>query len=293
MLLRKIITIILISCFVQHVTAQDSAEIIRNARSFVQEKEYKKAINLLKESIADDSTVLSYKKELFWCYYKQDSLNDARNTIHTILKSNHADDQCYQMCGYIYRALGRFTSCDSILKIGLIKFPNSGPLYNDLGERLNEQKNAKAIKCWESGIQKDPLFAGNYYNASLYYLNNKNPFWGLMYGELYVNLAPLGDKSITIRKKLLETYKNIFANIRLMNTAEFSSPFTKKYLTHLFKQEEISKKTLSLDDILMVRTRFLLDWYNDRNTVLPFHLFDMQRELLQRGIFGAYHQWLF
>ena len=114
-----------------------------------------------------------------------------------------------------------------------------------------------------------------------------------MYGELYVNLAPLGDKSITIRKKLLETYKNIFANIRLMNTAEFSSPFTKKYLTHLFKQEEISKKTLSLDDILMVRTRFLLDWYNDRNTVLPFHLFDMQREMLQRGLFTAYHQWLF
>ena len=290
---RKFILLLLLSlCFV-HSNAQDSSEIIRNARGYMQNKEYEKAISLLKESIADDSTVLSFKKELFWCYYKQDSLNKSLKTIQTILKTNQADDQCFQMCGYIFRALGRFASCDSILKIGLTRFPNSGPLYNDLGERLAEQKNILAIKCWENGIQKDPNFGGNYFNASLYYFNNKNPFWALMYGEIYVNLSPLGDKSITIRKKMLEVYKNIFANIKQMNATSFSTPFAKKYLTHLFKQEEIAKKTLSLDDILMARTRFLLDWYNDRNTMLPFRLFEMHRELLQRGLFTAYHQWMF
>ncbi len=287
------IFIILFVFSVINTFAQDSSEIIRNARGFVQNKEYEKAISLLKESILEDTTVLSFKKELFWCYYKQDSLNDAYRTIQSVLKSNQYDEQCFQLCGYVFRAKGQFGACDSILSMGLKTFPNSGPLHNDFGERLHEMKNAMAIKYWEYGIRKDPNFAGNYYNASLFHFENKNPFWGLLYGEIYVNLAPLGDKSIVIRKKMLEFYKNIFVNVKQMNADQFSSPFAKKYLTYLLKQEEISKKSLSLDDILMTRARFILDWYNDKNLVLPFQLFDMQRELLQKGIFVAYHQWLF
>jgi len=43
----------------------------------------------------------------------------------------------------------------------------------------------------------------------------------------------------------------------------------------------------------MVRTRFILDWYADYGTKFPFKLFELQRQLLQEGMFDAYNQWIF
>ena len=43
----------------------------------------------------------------------------------------------------------------------------------------------------------------------------------------------------------------------------------------------------------MLRTRFVLDWFNDFGTKFPYRLFDWQKQLLQEGVFEAYNQWLF
>ena len=43
----------------------------------------------------------------------------------------------------------------------------------------------------------------------------------------------------------------------------------------------------------MIRTRFILDWFENYGSKFPFRLFDYQRQLLQEGMFEAYNQWLF
>jgi hypothetical protein len=43
----------------------------------------------------------------------------------------------------------------------------------------------------------------------------------------------------------------------------------------------------------MIRTRFILDWFTDTGDKFPFRLFDLQRQLLQEGMFDAYNQWIF
>ena len=43
----------------------------------------------------------------------------------------------------------------------------------------------------------------------------------------------------------------------------------------------------------MIRTRFILDWYNSNATRYPFRLFDFHRQLLSEGLFDAYNHWLF
>jgi len=45
----------------------------------------------------------------------------------------------------------------------------------------------------------------------------------------------------------------------------------------------------------MIRTRFILDWFSDKETSakFPFRLFDYQRQLIQQGYFDAYNQWIF
>jgi hypothetical protein len=42
----------------------------------------------------------------------------------------------------------------------------------------------------------------------------------------------------------------------------------------------------------MIRTRFILDWFEKQGEKYPCRLFDHQRQLLQSGLFEAYDQWL-
>jgi hypothetical protein len=43
----------------------------------------------------------------------------------------------------------------------------------------------------------------------------------------------------------------------------------------------------------MIRTRFILDWYQTYAAKYPFRLFDYQQQLIREGMFDAYNQWLF
>ena len=70
---------------------------------------------------------------------------------------------------YKRQALNDTKEAEKIYKKGIKKFPNSGPLYNEYGELLLGQKDYNAIKQWEKGIEVNPGYSKNYYNACKYY----------------------------------------------------------------------------------------------------------------------------
>jgi hypothetical protein len=43
----------------------------------------------------------------------------------------------------------------------------------------------------------------------------------------------------------------------------------------------------------MIRTRFILEWFNSYAARYPFKLFEYHKQLLSEGMFDAYNQWLF
>jgi hypothetical protein len=62
----------------------------------------------------------------------------------------------------------------------------------------------------------------------------------------------------------------------------------------LNKQSNIATMGINPESLTMIRTRFILDWYNgDNATNFPSKLFDLQKQLLQEGLFDAYNQWIF
>ena len=71
------------------------------------------------------------------------------------------------------------------------------------------------------------------------------------------------------------------------------SEFAKAYLKGMSKQAELVSKGITTETLTMIRTRFILDWYELNSNKYPFRLFDFHRQLLQEGMFDAYNQWLF
>ena len=58
------------------------------------------------------------------------------------------------------------------------------------------------------------------------------------------------------------------------------------------KQSGIANDGINAETLSMIRTRFILDWFNN-NSKYPFRLFEQQQQLLREGLFEAYNQWLF
>jgi len=50
---------------------------------------------------------------------------------------------------------------------------------------------------------------------------------------------------------------------------------------------------INTEVITMVRTKFILDWFNTYAGKFPYKLFDFQQQLIKDGLFDAYNQWLF
>jgi len=181
--------------------------------------------------------------------------------------------------------------CDRLFRKGIKKFPASGALYNELGELLWAQQDFSAIKQWEKGIEVDPSYSKNYYNACKYYYLSTDKVWSILYGEIFVNMEPLSNRTPEIKTILLESYKKIFTGQDLAtgDKNRFSAAFTGL----MNRQSMLATTGISTETLIMIRTRFILDWFTEQADKLPFRLFDLHRQLLQDGLFEAYNQWLF
>ena len=167
------------------------------------------------------------------------------------------------------------------------------PLYNELGELQWAQKDYSAIKQWEKGIEMDPGFSKNYYNACKYYYFTTDKVWSLLYGEIFLNIEPQSAMAPEIKNILLEGYKKLFAEVNLEINNTDKSGFVAAFLQTMNKESNIAALGINTESLTMIRARFILEWYTSYSTQYPFKLFELQQQLLQEGMFDAYNQWIF
>lgn len=275
----------------QNGRAQTITDLQTSARAFMQQGDYANAILVLNNATQLAPKNIQVSKDLALAFYYQNNPAKALEIMKPLLDREDADDQCYQITGNIYKQLDQVKECDKLFRKGIKKFPQSGPLYNELGEYLFTQHDeAGAIKQWEAGIEIDPNFSKNYYNAAKYYNLNEEYVWTVLYGEIFVNMEPSSTRAPEIKTIVLENYKNYFINLPV---AKDKNKFIAAFTEILNKQSSIAKNGINAETLTMLRTRFILDWSVNYINKFPFKLFDQQKQLLQEGMFDAYNQWLF
>jgi tetratricopeptide (TPR) repeat protein len=253
------------------------------------------AILVLNRALQSDPKNLELQKDLVFSYYYKRDYAHALDAVKDALDHDDVDAAVYQLAGNVYKALEQPKDAEKLYKRALKKFPNSGALYSEYGELLWAVKDYSAIELWERGIRQDPSFAGNYYNAALFYYYTKDKVWSLLYGEIFVNMENLTERAVNMKKLLLDGYKQkLFADADLMAGTDKNTPeFTKAFLQTAGKQASLVNRGITTEILTMVRTRFILDWFATYGARYPFKLFDYQQQLLKEGMFEAYNQWLF
>jgi len=293
--MKRFIFSLIILCTSFTTIAQDAAELHETARAFMRQGDYTNAILVLNRATKLDPKNIEILKDLGLNYYFSKDFAKALDIYKPLLDRPDADDQCFQVTGDIYLATDNPKECEKVYKRGIKQFPQSGALYNELGELLWAQKDYTAIKQWEKGIESDPGFSKNYYNACKYYFFTTDKVWSILYGEIFLNIEPSSTLTPEVKNILLESYKKLFAETNLEN--EKNNPdknaFVQAFLQTMNKQSNLASSGINTESLTMIRTRFILEWFTDFGNKFPFRLFELQRQLLQEGMFDAYNQWIF
>ncbi len=291
----KKITIVACYCLVVIIgmaQTQTTAQLHETARSFIKQGDYANAILVLNRAKQQDPNNIPVIKDLAISYYYQNDNIKALETINTIVDNDAIDDQTYLIAGMIYKRSDMAKELEKVYRKALKKFPESGPLYNELGELLWDQKNNDAIKQWEKGIEVDPSYSKNYYNAAKYYYMTPDKVWSLLYGEIFINMEPLSNKTPEMKQILLNGYKKLFADADVEKSIADKNPFVRAYAKEIGKHSAVVTTGINTETLTMLRTRFILSWFGT-DSKYKSRLFSYQQQLLREGLFDAYNQWIF
>lgn len=265
------------------------------AKTMLMQGDFENAIAILESAAKQAPGDLSILKDLSYaCYLKRDFAK-AIQVGRPLSERQDADEQVFQILGLSYKAIAAYKDGIKLYKAALKKFPNSTIIYNEYGELLAmDNSPEEAIEQWEKGIQVDPNFSGNYYNACIYYTKMGNWIRMALYGEIFINLESFTERTTEVKKAVLNAWQKLFLPTVISQQKKLSiSSFEKEVLQIVEKQVTITKAGFQADNSTSLRSQFILEWFKTNAATFPFRLFDQQQYFIREGLFEAYNQWIF
>ncbi|MFV0417397.1 MAG: tetratricopeptide repeat protein [Dysgonomonas sp.] len=313
--MKYIITLLLfVFSFVQVSIAQTNAEMAKEKGSeavrLMDDGHIDRSIELLEEAQKLDSKSMIYPYEIAYAYYLKKEYKDAAAILKKLEKHSEVNDLVYQLLGNSYDLMGNRKEAIKIYEKGIKKFPKSGKLYLEMGiVQLHEDKYDKAIDSFEDGISADPAFPSNYYWASKLFCSSDEEVWGMIYGELFMNLERNSKRTVEISKILFDTYKNeikvvgdtavtvSFSKNNIVNIPDnlenFRMPFGIGIYEPMLLLSAAGVKEITIQSLSDIRSRFVdLYYQKGYNRRYPNVLYEYQNKVKDSGHMEAYNYWI-
>lgn len=268
------------------------------------------AITLLEEARKLDEDNRVYMYELALAYYLKKEFNKAIDLLEKTVKYRDVQDADYQLLGNAYDNIGKSEKAIDTYDKGLKKFPKSGSLYLERGiMEMGKKEYNKALNFYEKGIEAAPEFPSNYYWAARIFCSSTEELWGMIYGEIFLNLEPNTKRTKEISKLLYDTYKS---EIKVESDTSWSVSFSKNNTMTLedLKSGKLpygvsvyepivmlsmlsAGKSVDLASLDKMRSQFV-DMYFEKNhdKKYPNVLFSFQKKIKNAGHMEAYNYWV-
>ena len=272
---------------------------------------FDEAIKFLEAAVVLDSVSSDISYELGLAYYTKGDYDKAKNILEKLLGRPDVFSAVYELLGNTYDKLANVEKAIATYLNGIVKFPKAGELYLEMGTMyLSRKEYPPAIAYYEKGIQTDPSFASNYYWAAKIYCNSDEAVWGMIYGELFLNLERDSKRTDEISKLLFDTYKKKIrfpkdsafqvnfskpGNYVVFDTAKNKkkTPFPKAVYEPQLMLALLTEKNIDLNSLARIR-KYSVESYFKSGTYqnYPNVLFDFQYRVLKAGHWDAYSRWI-
>lgn len=270
------------------------------------------SIKLLEEAQSLDPERIDYPYEMAYAYYMKQDYKTAAKILEKNKGNKDASEGFFQLWGNSYDMLGRSDKAFAAYDAGLAKFPKSGMLYLEKGNvHWNKKEYDKAVPYYEKGIEADPKFPSNYYRAALAYCGSTEEVWGMIYGEIFVNLERNTKRTAEISKLLYDTYKreitikdnssvsvsfsqNATINASCLKDAgSFKLPFGVGAYEPTLLLSMLTVKSIDINTLDTIRAAFVDNYFkNGFGKTYPNALFTYQSRIKDAGHLEAYNHWL-
>jgi hypothetical protein len=281
----------------------------------------REAIKLMKSGKVDESIVLleeaqkldpkrfDYPYELALAYYYKEDYPRAAKMLEELKGHKDVEDLLFQLLGNSYSILRDTTKAFAAYNEGLARFPNSGRLYLEKGNvYLNHKEYSKAIPLYEKGIEKDPSYPSNYYRAAKLFLSSTDEVWGLIYGEIFINLERNTDRTAEMSKLLFDTYKSeihfsgdtsvkagfcqTIIDASSLDGKNFKLPFCMIFETTM-AISPIGEKSITLSSLNRIRNSFISNYFKSKHDKGYYNpLFTYLKKMSDAGHIEAYNHWI-
>lgn len=274
--------------------------------------EIEKSIKLLEEAKKLDPENIDYPYEIAYAQYLKKDYKAAIKILEPLTKHKDVNEIIYQLLGNSYSMDSQSKKAINTYENGIKKFPNSGKLYLERGNmEMLAKEYGKALEFYEKGIEVNPKFPSNYFWVTKIYCSSTEEVWGMIYGEIFMNLERNSKRTAEISKLLFDTYKS---EIKFSSDTSFSVSFSKNASINLndlsnpgvFKLpfglgayeptlmlSMLSVKEINLSTLHKIRSAFVDNYFsNGNNKVYPNILFEYQKLVKEAGHFEAYNHWI-
>jgi len=314
--MKKTMRIILLFLFVTagqlvygQTNKEKALEIGKQAIKLEDNGEYEKAIKLFEEAQKIDPDKIDYPYEIAFSYYQLKEYQKVIDLVEKLTEYKDAEDVVYELLGNAYDNLGKADKAIETYEVGMKKFPFSGRLYLEMG--LMQKDNNKKLGYFEKGIEVAPKFASNYYWAAKIYCSTTEEVWGMLYGEIFMNLERNSVRTSEISKLLYNTYKSeikftdtntisvSFSKYSTINTLDVSNtgklklPFGTAVYEMTLMMSMISTKSININSLDSIRSNFVDNYImREFDKTYPNILFSYQKLLKDAGYFESYNHWI-
>ena len=271
------------------------------ARAFHSNGNLREAIIRYQQAIQIAPEIVLLYRELAQAYYLAKGYNEAMNTLQPIIDQGKADPETYKIMAQSLIGVKESKKAKKLLRQAVEEYPNSGSLYHLMGKMfMQDNEVAYALESWLDGIEKDPTYHINYYEAATTYMNTNKVVWAIIYGEMFINLEQQTRRSHDIRLMVFEAYKKLFNSLSTGDIPKFGSSerdgtagFEEAVYDTYIKLSPVMSDGVYTENLIMLRTRFLMDWTLKYAAKYPFSLFARHNNMITNGYFDSYNQWLF
>jgi tetratricopeptide (TPR) repeat protein len=267
------------------------------------------AIPLLEEAIRLNPDEWAYYYEIAYSKYMQQDYNGAVEMLKKLIRRKDINSRVYQLLGNAYDLSGKRDKALDAYEKGLKVFPEAGNLYLERGVmEVNVKDYTKAMGYFEKGIEVDPMFPSNYYWASKIFLSTQEEVWGMIYGEIFLNLERGSKRTDEISRQLYLTYKgeiqfkddtSVSVSFCKQNSMAVSPdgklqlPFGVAVYEPLLLMSLTGEKIISLPALNRIRTRFVENYQTmPLAKSNPVVLFDYEQQVKEAGYLEEYNYWI-
>ena len=257
--------------------------------TLIDEGSFDEGIKLLKQARNIEPADFDYSFEIGRAYLKNGSAKKAEKFLFPLQYHVNVQPDLFVALANCYSEINKDKKTPDpekkkeldALRYGIQKFPNAGVLYFELAKRkVDLDETVEALAVFETGIQKAPNFAENYFWASKLLKASGNYLWGWFYAEICLNMT---DDPELIRSCAILTSQ---CSQAVFKSGWDANPEQLDQSLRLILAEKCNEQSPDLSSLVEKRKCLLTNWSYKK--FAPVELFNRMELLEERGFLEPY-----